>query len=38
VSGFGGTAKRSIGRKMMVGKLVETMKRAQEVAKKEGGR
>jgi hypothetical protein len=31
VTGFGGSTKRSIGRKMMKGKIVETMKKAQQV-------
>jgi hypothetical protein len=31
VAGFGGSAKRSIGRKMMKSKLIETMKKAQKV-------
>jgi hypothetical protein len=30
VAGFGGSAKRSIGRKMMKSKLIETMKKAQK--------
>mmetsp|Transcript_15974 Transcript_15974/g.32120 ORF Transcript_15974/g.32120 Transcript_15974/m.32120 type:complete len:304 (-) Transcript_15974:96-1007(-) len=33
VAGFGGSAKRSIGRKMMKSKLIETMKKGQAVAK-----
>ena len=33
VAGFGGSAKRSIGRKMMKSKLVETMKKGQGLAK-----
>ena len=33
VAGFGGSAKRSIGRKMMKSRLVETMKNGQAVAK-----
>ena len=32
VAGFGGSAKRTIGRKMMVGSLVSTMERAQKEA------
>ena len=33
VAGFGGSAKRSIGRKLMKSKLIETMKKGQAVAK-----
>ena len=33
VAGFGGSAKRSIGRKLMKSKLIETMKKGQEMAK-----